>query len=244
MSGIGKILKSERERKALTIDDIAKKTHNNERILAALETGDFQEIPGKFYIINFLRGYLKAIGLDEKEFFHTHKSIISQITSGSENDPRQYYSKLRYSRFKRRNLILIILVLLIVTALIYFLFISRSSAISQLIYPAKTRQPIPATAMALDLQPRHWSPDIIPVRVDVSFESDCWVQIFRGSRKISEQVFKAGDRHQVKGYDLILLIGNPSAVNLWVNKKSITKFKRQTRPLRLVLNPELAAGLE
>ena len=244
MSGIGKILKSEREKKALTIEDVAKKTHISERILLALERGEFQEIPGKFYIINYLKSYLRAIDLDERGFFHTHQSIIKQITSGSENDPRQYYSKLRYSRFKRRNLILIVLVVLVICALAYYIFFHGKILASLLFKSQNALTQIPATGMALDLQPRDLSPDIIPVQVEITFVADCWIQVFRSNRKIVEQVFKTGERRHINGYQLKLLIGNPSAVDLKINNRAITKFKNQTRPLRLVLNPELAAKLE
>ncbi|MBP2652047.1 MAG: putative transcriptional regulator [Firmicutes bacterium] len=67
MQTVGEILRSEREKKGLTIKDIEKGTSIRGLYIQALEDGDYKVLPGEVYLKGFLRNYATFIGLDPQE---------------------------------------------------------------------------------------------------------------------------------------------------------------------------------
>ena len=59
----GETLRRAREQKNLSLEDIAKKTRIPQRHLAALESGDFEALPGRTYAIGFAKSYARMVGL-------------------------------------------------------------------------------------------------------------------------------------------------------------------------------------
>ncbi|MBT4792962.1 MAG: hypothetical protein HON90_15405 [Halobacteriovoraceae bacterium] len=64
---IGTILKNQRKKKKISLDEIAESTKININILKALEADDFKNLPNKTYIRGFVINYAKTIGLDVNE---------------------------------------------------------------------------------------------------------------------------------------------------------------------------------
>ncbi len=61
---IGAYLRTHREKKKLSLEEVAKQTGIKEHYLADLESGDFSKIPGDVFIRGFLRNYGNYLGLD------------------------------------------------------------------------------------------------------------------------------------------------------------------------------------
>ncbi len=66
-TGIGARLRAARERKGLTIDQVASETRIARRHLENIEAGNFEDLPGRTYAVGFARTYAKTIGVDEEE---------------------------------------------------------------------------------------------------------------------------------------------------------------------------------
>lgn len=64
---IGQFLRKGREKKKISIEDVAKKTKININILKALEESDLENLPNKTYVKGFVQNYAKTVGLDEKK---------------------------------------------------------------------------------------------------------------------------------------------------------------------------------
>src|SRR3546814_17015650 len=62
--GVGKRLKSAREKAGLSIQDVAERTRVPARHLVAIEEGRFQDLPALAYSSGFARYFAKAAGLD------------------------------------------------------------------------------------------------------------------------------------------------------------------------------------
>ncbi len=62
----GETLLAARERRGLTLDNIAAETRIPKRHLETIEAGDFGELPSRTYAIGFARSYARAVNLDEK----------------------------------------------------------------------------------------------------------------------------------------------------------------------------------
>lgn len=63
MSELGDILRDAREKRHLTLADIAEATRIKVSYLEALENGDYGALPGPAYITGFLRNYAVQVGL-------------------------------------------------------------------------------------------------------------------------------------------------------------------------------------
>jgi len=61
---IGSLLKSARESKNVSLEDIANKTKININILKALESENLSSLPNKTYVKGFVRNYAKTVGVE------------------------------------------------------------------------------------------------------------------------------------------------------------------------------------
>lgn len=67
LESIGSRLRRAREESGLSLAQLAAETRIGERMLAAIETGDYAALPGRTYAIGFSRNYAKAVGLNDAE---------------------------------------------------------------------------------------------------------------------------------------------------------------------------------
>jgi cytoskeletal protein RodZ len=224
MSGLGEILKQQREIKNISLGEISQKTNISERILRALENNEFQHIPGKFYLNNFIKSYLNAIGLDEDAFFKNHRESINGIDDKNTTGPVIYYNKIRYSRFKRKNFFLGILLIIIISVFVTYFFMKNKERIAHIFQG--TPKVIPATGMIYDYQDETINPDFSPVRIKINAQSDCWLQAIRSNKKFIERIIKAGEQINIHGYEILLTIGNPSTISLSINGSKSKKTRK------------------
>lgn len=64
---LGQLLHQERERRGVSLAEIAKETRVSARHLEAIETGDTRTMPRDFFYRSFVRQYGKYLGMDPKE---------------------------------------------------------------------------------------------------------------------------------------------------------------------------------
>ncbi len=64
---LGEILRQQRERKGITLEQAAEDTRIREKFISALESGDHQALPGAVYTKGFLRNYADYLDLDSTE---------------------------------------------------------------------------------------------------------------------------------------------------------------------------------
>ena len=81
----GAYLKSERELRGVTIDEVASKTKIHARYLHALENNQFEILPGEVFIKGFIRSMAKVIGADENELLSAYSDIIKDAPHDDKN---------------------------------------------------------------------------------------------------------------------------------------------------------------
>lgn len=82
MGDVGAILRDERERLGIGIDQIEAETHIRAKYLLALEEDRFDVLPGPAYVRAFLRGYAERLGLDPQELMaelNTRPGMIEEV---------------------------------------------------------------------------------------------------------------------------------------------------------------------
>ena len=76
MTELGKVLKEARESKGLSLDDLQQLTKIQKRYLIGIEEGNYEMMPGKFYVRAFIKQYAEAVGLDAEQLFAAHQTDI------------------------------------------------------------------------------------------------------------------------------------------------------------------------
>lgn len=69
-------LKEAREEKGMSLDELQAATKIQKRYLTALEEGNYDVIPGNFYVRAFIKQYAEAVGLDSDQLFEEYKKDI------------------------------------------------------------------------------------------------------------------------------------------------------------------------
>jgi len=81
VESIGEKLRSAREAKGITFDQIYRDTNISKKYLEALESEDFTQFPGETYLLGFMRSYGDYLGLDTKELISLYRSMKIQEQS-------------------------------------------------------------------------------------------------------------------------------------------------------------------
>jgi cytoskeleton protein RodZ len=82
-TGLGAVLKNEREKKGLTLDQVACITKLRARMVEALENETWGDLPQPVFVRGFIRSYAGVLGLDGKELLHLYERVSpSQAAAG------------------------------------------------------------------------------------------------------------------------------------------------------------------
>jgi cytoskeleton protein RodZ len=77
MSGFGETLRKERESRGVALEAITRVTKIRNRHLVALEQEEFQALPGGVINKGIVRGYARAVGLNEEEWVKRYLSAYA-----------------------------------------------------------------------------------------------------------------------------------------------------------------------
>lgn len=132
-----KQLKEERQQRDISIEEISVRSNIPVKVLYALEAGEIDQIPGRFYIRSFLRSYLNAIGADEKDFFLRHHQEIENLTREDDIQKMVCFSKLKYKRFRSKRLLFFLVLFVFILLLLLFSLPQADSFRSWLGIPEK-----------------------------------------------------------------------------------------------------------
>jgi cytoskeleton protein RodZ len=81
---VGMLLRSERERRNLTIDDVAANLRIRRSLIDAIEHGRFKELPGAPYAVGFIRTYAEFLDLDRDEVIRRFRGEAEGIENHKE----------------------------------------------------------------------------------------------------------------------------------------------------------------
>lgn len=76
VSGLGELLRSERENRGLSHEQVAQITRLRKGFLEALEKEEWENLPPSVFVKGFIRSYAKALGLDEGKLLDLYKSTV------------------------------------------------------------------------------------------------------------------------------------------------------------------------
>ncbi|MFD1450455.1 MULTISPECIES: helix-turn-helix domain-containing protein [Oceanobacillus] len=132
---VGEKLKEARLAKDISLDSLQEKTKIQKRYLVAIEEGNFNILPGKFYTRAFIKEYASAVGINPDELMTDHKEELPP----TEEEENVQYSRIQRTRKESKSdkesrsssiiptVTVILLIIAIIAVAIFFLRQSSSS---------------------------------------------------------------------------------------------------------------------
>jgi len=74
-SGLGRLLKGEREKKGFSLDQLSRITRLRRHFIEALEDENWDRLPSPVYVKGFIRSYAQGLGFDGKEAISLYERI-------------------------------------------------------------------------------------------------------------------------------------------------------------------------
>ena len=92
MAHFGEALRCERQRRSVSLEDIAQTTKVTVRSLQALESEAFEQLPGGILGKGIVRGYVRCLGLDENEWVARFLDASGQMVAPDPTHDRDWVS--------------------------------------------------------------------------------------------------------------------------------------------------------
>lgn len=98
MENLGEYLKSERERKGVTLEEASKVTKIRKTYLQAIEDGNF-EMQSPIFMRGFLKSYAAFLGLDGTDLLERYKQTLPENAVESETETKEPETGKDFSRY-------------------------------------------------------------------------------------------------------------------------------------------------
>lgn len=124
MLELGTLLREERERKGLTIQDLSERIKLAPRTIAFIESGTKSELPHAVYVKGFVKSYAMVVGLDPEE-------LGAMVDVAYKEELEEEVAEPVVSRRERKGIsgkLIVIIVLVIALAVAGYFFVQSSSA--------------------------------------------------------------------------------------------------------------------
>ena len=239
-SPVGERLRTAREAKGISLQDVATQTRIPIRHLEHIELGEWDALPAATYSVGFARSYASAIGLDAAEVGQELRQELGIARNHSASPAAAYYEPADPARVPPRSIAWVAVVLIVLIVGGYLLW--RSQAVGdgapepQLVEaPAPTPQP-KAAAPAQPAAPAG-GPVVLTAIEDV------WLRIYEanGGPALYQGTLKAGERYEVPAGATAPQIrtGRPQALRVTVGGAEIPPLGA---PERTISNVSLKAA--
>ncbi|GAB3794969.1 RodZ domain-containing protein [Virgibacillus kimchii] len=119
---IGERLKEARKEKNISLESLQETTKIQKRYLVAIEEGNLQVLPGKFYARAFIKEYANAVGLDPNELLEEYKEEVPKTEDESEVQYSRMQRTRKESSSEKSNAIFSLIPTIIVILLVIGIF--------------------------------------------------------------------------------------------------------------------------
>jgi cytoskeleton protein RodZ len=219
----GSKLRAARERRGITLRQIANATKIAVAVLEALERNDISRLPGGIFGRAFVRSYAVEVGLDPEE---TIRDFMAQfphdtVTVGHPTTEQiEDHDALESDRRAATTFIRLIAVSLPLAAILIYLGASgrfSSRAREPQAAPAPPPTPSPEPVVAATPAPIA-EPDPSLLAVALVARRPCWVQAFVDGQKRVERTLAKGDQESFDvRRELVLTTGDAAALTWTIN---------------------------
>ena len=227
MASLGQEIKRERELRGISLKEIADTTRISLKFLQALEEDHLEVIPGPFFVRAILRSYAKSVGLDENQWLNRYREMLLFNEYQMDKQPKKRLSPPVVLTKKRLIGLLVALIVVVISALCYFIFISspdkRAASppkpAAQTPAPSLPPQPVQAPAEQPLVE------EVKGLNLEMSFLEDTWLQVYADGNMIWDGVKKQGEVLQARAENqLALNLGNAGGMAWTINGKEGKPF--------------------
>ena len=260
MPSFGERLKREREKRKISLDDIALSTKIGTRMLVALEEEKFDQLPGGIFNKGFVRAYARHVGIDEEQAVADYLDAVGQtaplpLTEAAPHDVRIVPVHEPESSEGSQSLpwgTLAGALLVLALGLSVWSFLKRetpeapratTSAPRPAATPSSSMTPIPKagasstpTNSATPAAPASSS----PINLTIKAFDDCWISITAdGKPIIADGEIASGTSKTVEANrEIVIKAGNVGALDFSLNGKPLGRQGQEGQVRTLTFGPE------
>ena len=245
MTDVGSELAQARERRALSLAELARRTKIKEATLRAIERNDARKLPGGIYMRGFLRAYAREVGCDPEAIVARYRTRFDdQETEGHQPiDQSTANLKVRCDsgqlhsasvdamdrRDARAQVIGTVVTVLLGGGFLYFSVTRDMHPTQPSSYPGPVNAPqsLPVVEAGMpDDAGTGESPDAPTsideawngLRLDIQPRALCWVSGTADGRQVIYRLLNAGERIQIEAHeDVVLRVGDAANAGLTIN---------------------------
>jgi cytoskeletal protein RodZ len=195
-SAVGERLRTTREAKGVSLQEVATQTRIPIRHLEHIERGEWDALPAATYSVGFARSYAASVGLDPAEVGQELRQELGIARNPSAGPAAAYYEPADPARVPPRSVAIVAVVLIVLLVGGYLMW--RSQAVGDTpVEPqlVETQAPVqqPQNARPAPQQAAATGPVVLTATEDV------WFRITEagGGPKLYEGILKAGNRYEV-----------------------------------------------
>ena len=253
---VGAMLQGARERRGLSLDELAHRTKISVRVLRAMESNAFHLVPQGIFMRGYLRAYAQEVGLDPAAIVehylaqfdsmdardHSPKDAVADVPAEVVVPVNPGFDASADSGSEAGKAIAIALVSL---GFITYLSLGTSRESSPTdgaavdTAPAALAEPgRPAVLLASDAaQPVATSGDVLEIELRTT--APCWIEAVVDGNRSVYRLMQAGDRATLTVHEsLALRVGNPAALSFSVNGKPGRLPGRAYQPVTVHVDAE------
>ncbi len=222
---IGSQLRDIRLSSSISLASISEKTRISQRLLAAIETADLEELPEPFYIQALVKKFAQELGAHQIEF--------EAVTASEEELESQPKVKRKYwLNFQLRSLHLYLMYILLViisvkgiTALVERPVIINQAPIEKprtdvAVVPPQNKPTVPDNSSTAASQFVSQSSDSESVTVGINLQERCWLKVMVDDRVAFEGILPKGTQRQWSGKrEVTIRAGNAGGVVISFNNE-------------------------
>ena len=246
--GIGAQLRTAREARGLSLEQVAAETRIPQRHLQTIEAGEFSALPARTYAIGFSRTYARAVGLDEGDVADIVRAELDAQEAGPRHRPAGFEPG-DPARVPSRALgWLSVLAGVLVLAGLFFAartFFAPAAELPSLIEQEQAQQAEQAAAQRRAAGPDAGAATAADARGPVVFTAtdEAWVRFYTPSGTLAEMLMARGDTYAVPAdaQQPMLRTGRPDALQITVGGRRVPRLAEEQTVLSDV--PVNAAAL-
>lgn len=219
----GEILRAEREKRGLSLDDVENATKIRVKYLNALENDAYHELPGEVYRLGFLRNYARFLELDPTPLVDYYKSQTENDGKAKpqiqEQDVRE--RKESHTTFTLPGKKVLGIVVIVVFAIAIITFAGPGTRQKDNLTPPPTPAPAPKETIE---QPQAQTPNIQErgVIIQLVCNQECWTQVVADGEEQFASTLYPGDKKTFRARESIRIkMGNAGGMDVFYNGKKL-----------------------
>lgn len=235
MATLGEILKKERTKKKITLDEIFLKTRISRKIVSALEEDKADSSLSPVYSKYFLRTYAKFLGLNPDELLKMHQQPPLKSNEAVFKEGELKFKSPQIANFDKIFLRTVLVVFLL--AAFYLLFFSFKKVTHKIIskrntssYKKEAKSNVPLEAKKKAVLSESTRALSIPKNEEIALliktKDETWLKVTTDGKVMFEGTLRRGLNETWRAKEkLELKIGKPEAIELSVNSEAILSPK-------------------